>query len=62
MLQKLQKHDEDIESVVAYSRFTSVFCMQWNGTNPEWQKADTEGPLALGLFVFGQAKNEAQCL
>ena len=25
-------------------------------------QADTEAPFALGLFVFGQAKNEAQCL
>ena len=25
-------------------------------------QADTEAPFALGLFVFGQLKNEAQCL
>merc|ERR1719445_1380867 len=47
MLESLQQHDPDIDSIVVYSKFVVAYMLQQDGPNPGWRKANVEGPVYL---------------
>lgn len=47
MLESLQQTDQDIESIVIYSKFVVAYLLQQDGANPGWRKANVDGPVYL---------------
>jgi hypothetical protein len=47
MLELLQGQDEEIDHIVAYSKFVVAYLLQQDGPNPGWRKANIEGPVYL---------------